>query len=329
MNATPYICTSQLCENEPLVASEGDLVCANGHLHPCVKKNNQIIPVFVSDTGNAAEYEIDNAAEIHDNALRWVFTTFGTNEDAVRKDLAQRLSPQANTKILITGAGACNDLPYIVEAMGNQGEIHLQDISQHMLLSGFQRYQSLLDNPELKIYYSVSDATNLPYQENYFDMAYHFGGINLYPSIKAGISEMNRVVRAGGKVLFGDEGMAPWVKSSEIGKMLINNNPLYQFNPPLEHLPETATLVNINWILSNCFYVIDFVVGDRSPAIDIDIPHLGVRGGTVRKRYFGRLEGIDPALKEEIYKQAETSNLSRVDYIEALLRNALECEEEG
>jgi hypothetical protein len=75
--------------------------------------------------------------------------------------------------------------------------------------------------------------------------------------------------------------------------------------------------------LSNCFYVIEFSVSDRPPPINIDVPHVGTRGGSIRTRYFGQLEGVDPDLRDRIYAQAERLGISRVEYIELLLRGGL------
>ncbi|EHP40429.1 type 11 methyltransferase [Cupriavidus basilensis OR16] len=225
--------------------------------------------------------------------------------------------------MLVTGAGAGNDLPYLARSLGGQGEIFAQDIAQQMLLAGVERHQADLAHSDLELHFSVSDATNLPFQDGYFDAAYHFGGINLFPDIRKGIAEMNRVVRPGGKVVIGDEGLAPWLSDTEFGKMLIRNNPLYACKVPLGLLPESAKSVRLSWELSNCFYVIEFSVADQPLHINIDVPHLGMRGGSIRTRYFGQLEGVDPTLRDHIYAEAERLGLSRVECIESLLRRGL------
>ena len=56
---------------------------------------------------------------------------------------------------------------------------------------------------------SVSDATNLPYQDGTFDAVFHFGGINFMPDVRVAISEMARVCKNAGAVEFGDECIAP------------------------------------------------------------------------------------------------------------------------
>ncbi|WP_084683340.1 class I SAM-dependent methyltransferase [Neorhizobium vignae] len=311
-----YCCTDLTCGKSPLREEAAGLRCPNGHFFPFVTGTN--VPVFACEEEGSNEYAIENAAEIHDNALQWVFRTFQTDEATLRKSLIARLRLSKGQTVLVTGAGAGNDLPFLAEAL-DTGIIYAQDIAIPMLMSAVERHGAALKNSGVQFFFSASDATNLPFQDGQFDAAYHFGGINLFPDIEKGMAEMNRVVKPGGRIVICDEGVAPWVKVTEVGKMLINNNPLYAFDAPLASLPAMATDVTLSWELSGCFYVIDFVVSKTPSTIDIDVPHIGRRGGTVRTRYFGVLEGIDPAIKARIYAEAEKRGISRVSFIEQLL----------
>lgn len=322
-----YCCTEVQCSRTPLIPGSEGLSCANGHFFAFAAGTN--VPVFAKETEDANEYARQNAAIVHDNALRWVFATFEADEASLRERLVARLQLAKGSRILVTGAGAGNDLPYLARSLEGDGQIFAQDIAQQMLLAGVERHQADLANSGVELHFSVSDATNLPFQDGYFDAAYHFGGINLFPDIRKGIAEMNRVVRPGGKVVIGDEGLAPWLRDTELGKMLIRNNPLYACEVPLGMLPEFARSVGLSWELSNCFYVIEFAVSDRPLPIDIDVPHVGTRGGSIRTRYFGQLEGVDPMLRDDIYAEAGRLGMSRVDYIESLLRRGLPAVDAG
>jgi SAM-dependent methyltransferase len=280
------------------------------------------VPVFASESDNANEYTNKDAAQMHDNALRWVFETFGSDEPSLRKSLISRLQLSKGTTILVTGAGAGNDLPYLAQTMDGSGGIYAQDISEQMLLAGVDRYSPQSKAWGIDLNFSVSDATNLPFGDNVFDAAYHFGGLNLFPDIRKGISEMDRVVKPGGRIVISDEGAAPWLKQTELGKMLIRNNPLFIYDAPLSDLPDTARDVKLSWELNNCFYVIEFTVADIPLNINIDVPHLGKRGGSIRTRYFGQLEGINPSLRDRLYAEAERLGYSRVEYLELLLKKA-------
>jgi hypothetical protein len=106
--------------------------------------------------------------------------------------------------------------------------------------------------------------------------------------------------------------------------MIINNNPLCHFEPPLKELPATARDAILSWDVGYCFYIIEYTVSESPLPIDIDVKHVGKRGGSMKTRYFGTLEGIDPDLKKKLYAEAEKKGISRVEYIESLLHKGLE-----
>lgn len=321
INPLAYCCIHAECKRAPLSGGALGLSCVNGHFFPFAP--NTRVPVFAKESEDANEYARDNAAVFHDNALKWVFSTFGTDEITLRENLVARLGLSAGDRILVTGAGAGNDLPYLARTLQGSGQIFAQDLAQEMLLAGESRYRTELADSGIELYFSVSDATNLPFADGYFDSAYHFGGINLFPDIRKGMKEMSRVVKPGGKIVIGDEGVAPWLRSTEFGKMLIRNNFLYACDVPLALLPESAQSVKLSWELSNCFYVLEFNVAPKPASINIDITHVGTRGGSIKTRYFGQLEGVEPSLRDRVYAEATRLGLSRVDYLESLLRGGL------
>lgn len=319
-----YRCTEPACGRAQLTKRPDGMTCPNGHFFAFVPDTD--VPVFASEPEGSNEYSQENAAEVHDNALRWVFSTFQTGEEEFRERLVARIGLMKGERVLITGAGAGNDLPYLVRALSGRGDIYVQDIAKEMLLAGVSRYKSELSDSGVGLHFSVSDATNLPFDDGFFDAAYHFGGINLFPDIAMGIAEMNRVVKSGGNIVIGDEGLAPWLVETELGRMLVNNNTLYACSAPLTALPSTARNVKLSWELSNCFYVIEFQASSEPLPIDIDVPHLGKRGGTIRSRYFGRLEGVTPALRDLIYDEAARRGISRVAFLESVFLAALDKE---
>ena len=311
-----YYCTEALCRGL-LARQNAQLVCPNGHVFAYLPGTT--IPVFACESEDANDYSIKDAAVVHDNSFNWVYKTFGTDERTLRTNLVSRLKLDKGQTVLITGVGSGHDLPFIAEKLLGDGTVYAQDISKQMLMAGFEKYGSSLHSGGVDVFFSVSDATNLPFGTHVFDAAYHFGGLNLFPDTQKGIFEMNRVVKPGGQVLICDEGLAPWLKGTELGKMLIKNNPLYAYDAPLSLLPENARDVKLTWELSHCFYVIDFIVSEAAPAININIPHMGKRGGSIRTRYHGQLEGVNPELRDKVYAAAEKLGMSRVEYLEQLL----------
>jgi SAM-dependent methyltransferase len=321
MSATRLAYRCPRCGHAPLEERDDGLACARGHHFPYAAGSR--VPVFDSLADDANEYAAVRAAEKHDNAWRWVLARFGSGEPALRESLVGRLGLRRGQRVLVTGAGAGNDLPYLARRLEGAGEIYAQDIARPMLLTAVSRYEEAVGRSGVAMRFSVSDATNLPFADGEFDAAYHFGGINLFADVRRGLAEMNRVVKRGGRVVVGDEGVAPWLRETELGRMLVNNNPLYACEAPLALLPETVRNPRLGWELSNTFYVIEFDACSDPLPVDIDVPHVGTRGGSIRTRYFGRLEGIDPALRERVYAQAERAGLSRVEYLEGVLRSAL------
>ena len=317
-----YRCTEPTCAHAPLTQGPDGMECPNGHFFAFAHGTN--VPVFACELEGTNEYSQENAAEVHDNSLRWVFSTFQSDEEGLRERLIARIGLTKGERVLITGAGAGNDLPYLVRALKGRGDIFAQDIAKEMLLAGVSRYRSELAGSGVELHFSVSDATNLPFGDGFFDAAYHFGGINLFPDIAKGIAEMNRVVKPGGNIVIGDEGLAPWLIDTELGRMLVNNNALYACKAPLAALPPTARNVKLSWELSNCFFIIEFQASTEPLLVNIDVPHLGKRGGTIRSRYFGRLEGVSPNLRDRIYEEAERRGISRVAFLESAFLAALD-----
>ncbi|MEY8673109.1 class I SAM-dependent methyltransferase [Francisella philomiragia] len=258
-------------------------------------------------------YNNDASVEVYKNFLDWLFETFDTNEKAFRKEWLSLLNLKKGYKVLITGCGLGEDAIFCSEAVGlKSGVVHAQDLS-----SRFVEYASSLV-PE-NVVLTVSDALDLPYKDNYFDAVCHFGGINLFDDIRQGIAEMNRVCRVGGQVLFGDESVAQHLRETEYGKMFIKNNHLWGSDAPINLLPETAESIFLRYVLGNCFYLIGFRKGKTLPNANIDLIHKGYRGGSVRTRYYGELEGVDPESKQKIYNYAKASNKSVVEILESLI----------
>jgi SAM-dependent methyltransferase len=132
----------------------------------------------------------------------------------------------------------------------------------------------------------VGNASYLPVEDDLFDAAYHFGALNNFADRRRALEEMTRVVRPGGKVVVGDEGIAPWLRRRLYGRILIRTNKLYKHRPPLEMLPIDVREVAVRWLLGDAFYVIDFRVGEGPLPMDLDLP-MPRKGDTLRSRYYG------------------------------------------
>ncbi len=267
----------------------------------------------------------ERIAESYDQGMDWLFRRFHADEDQVRNDMVDRLRLEPGMVVLETGCGTGRDLHRIGLRLGNQGRLFATDLSAQMLRIGRSKLREggVFDHVAPALVFFVGDATRLPFRDDFFDAAFHFGGLNLFSDRARGISEMARVVKHGGKVVFGDEGLAPWLRDSEFGKILCNSNPLYRHQAPIEILPEHARDVCLRWILGNAFYLIDFVVGDGPIPLDLDLPIPGARGGSHRTRYFGKLEGVAPDSRNDAIQAARQADVSLHQWLEDAIRSKL------
>jgi ubiquinone/menaquinone biosynthesis C-methylase UbiE/uncharacterized protein YbaR (Trm112 family) len=266
---------------------EGTLTCACGKAFTV----HDGVPDFVdpdsltpSDAESRRKY--DETAGEYDVGLKWLFDSFHENEDAVRARLVDRLDARPGHRVLEIGCGTGRDSRHIIERIRPAGVLFLQDLSPGMAAIA----RTALAEAPVALEFHLSDASHLPFADGEFDALFHFGGCNTFGDKRRAFREMTRVVRRGGKVVVGDESAAPWLRRQRFGRLIMNANPLYRHLPPLASLPGNARDVSLHWILGNAFYVIEYVVGDGPPPLDIDLSIPGKRGGTLRSRYARRKE---------------------------------------
>lgn len=306
----------------PLRPVEDGLVREDGFLYPWLRGTEVGIPNFLGGftPGEAGQqslamYDHAAAADVYRNFLDWLLATFGEEPHAFRRGLVSRLGVGSGARVLVTGCGLGDDLGAVRDLVGDVGELYANDLSAELIIAAAR-------NPvviEAKASLAVCDAHTLPFPDGFFDAAFHFGGINLFDDVKRAIAEMGRVVRVGGRVVFGDEGVAPWLKETEYGRIAITNNRLWAASAPLALLPFNALDVQLSWVLGNCFYVIGFDVSAEGPYINLDVPHKGWRGGSMRTRYYGQLEGVSEELRRFVIEDAARSGISVHAWLEKVI----------
>lgn len=224
----------------------------------------------------------DAGAEAYDTGLEWMWQAFASDEDTVRGSMIDLLELEQGARVLEIGCGTGQDSWRILERIGGRGRLVAQDLSRGMLEVARRRLADSADRVELV----QSNGSYLPFKDAVFDAAYHFGGINTFGERRRAIEEMTRVVRSRGKVVIGDEGVAPWLRRRLVGRILVRANPLYAHRAPIAELPVNALEPRVQWIIGNAFYVIDFRVGAEPPHVELDLPIPG-KGDTLRSRYYG------------------------------------------
>lgn len=192
-------------------------------------------------------YKENDAELVYENLLTWLFETFNQDIATFRNSLIEKLNLKEGSKVLVIRCELGDDVIYIIPKVGNSGEIFVQDLSDVMVAASVRMLNKTnvgsFNHKPLNL--SVSNAAQLPFVDGHFDAAYYFGDINLFSDMESAIHEMARVVKFGGKVLFNDEGLAPWLKDIDYGKAAINNNRLWALAPSLSLLPKNAANVNL------------------------------------------------------------------------------------
>jgi ubiquinone/menaquinone biosynthesis C-methylase UbiE len=325
---TTYRCPACL---SPLVLTEsqadsiesGLLTCTQGHEFSITGG----IPDFTwpkelgkVDQETRAAY--DKLANEYDKFASIPFQTFREDEVRVREDMINRLGLTSSSVVLEIGGGDGRGAAQIVKRLGDKGKFYLQELSPSFLGKAIER----LKGDEKKMHYSIANASYLSFPDNYFDAAHHFGGINTFDEVGRCLKELARVVKPGGKVVVGDEGIGPWLRNSQFGKIMINSNPLIGYELPLDQLPIEARDVKVEWIMMGAFFLIEFTVGEGEPDANYHIPIPSDRGGTHWSRFHGQLEGISDATKKLAYEARKKSGKSMHDWLDATVKAAAEKE---
>lgn len=310
--------------HSPLRLEGDELVSIEGHRFPVVNGvPNLLWPPELSSIEEKTKTEYDRVAEqIYDAALDWQFAALHEDEETVRELMVDMLDPKPDQRILEVGCGTGRDSFRLARRLGSRGALFMQDLSPNMVNICAKRMAEYDKKLHFKcvLDYSVSNGTYLPFPSEFFDAVFHFGGFNEFSDHKRTGEEFGRVVKPGGVVLFGDESVGPWLRGAEFGRIVTTNNPLFNHELPLKSIPVCARDVNVRWIMGNCFYVISFRKGDGPPPLDLDLAHKGWRGGTMRSRYFGVLEGVTPEAKELAKKAAASTGLSVHEWLDRLVR---------
>lgn len=305
------------------VVSVGSLVTAAGTRYP-IRDGipNLVHPPRLPDSDARSIEYYEQAAATYDRYLPLTFRTFGADEIALRNSLIDALGLAPDARVLETGCGTGRDSQLIVLRLRPEGRLYLQDLSPAMLHRAVER----VAGSRVPTSFALANACHLPYPDDFFDAAYHIGGLNTFGDIRRALAEMTRVTRPGGKIVFGDESMSPWLRETEFGRILMNSNPHYRHELPLAHLPVEARNVVLRWVLSGTFYVFQCEVGTGEPTADFDFEIPGKRGGTHRTRFYGQLEGVTREAKELAEQACAKSGKSMHRWLTEIIRQAARTE---
>ncbi len=305
---------------------EGSMHCAAGHQFPVQRGIPDLTwPTDLAPVDQQTRESYDRLAWEYEKFASIPFRTFHTDEDALRARIADGLHLQPGSHVLEIGCGDGRGSAHIARRLGPQGRLYLQDLSPGFLALAIER----VGTPSVPVSYAVANASFLPFPDRVFDAAHHFGGLNTFADIPRFFTEICRVVKPGGRVIVGDEGMAPWLRGTDFGRIMMNSNPLLRCEVPFAALPVTARDVTVEWIMMGAFYLISFTVGESEPVADYHIPIPSERGGTHWTRYHGNLEGVTDEVKALAKAARERSGLSMHDWLNRVITEAAQRELKG
>ena len=294
-----------------IVATEnGEKYTVRGGIPDFVPKS-QLVGKAVA----AREY-YSKTAQLYDEYLPVAFELFNADEFEIRNKLTDLLSLEKGQRILDLTAGTGKDSSLIASKL-QQGEIWLTDITPEMLEIAVSTLAEA--DVDINMEFAAASACSLPFKDNYFDAVFSFTGLGSFPDVEKGLQEMARVVRTGGKVVFCEKSVPPWLRGTEFGNILIEANPMFLDEMPLKHLPRESRDVEIRWIMDNTFYIISYTVGDSEPQGNFNIELPGPRGGTFLTRYYGKLEGVTPETKKLAQKAQEESGKSMHKWLDEVI----------
>lgn len=271
-------------------------------------RNEYAISLFAKESGEYDDYHY------------LTYKLFKSNEDDVRNSIIDKLhiDGKKGIRVLELSAGTGRDSVLIKKRIAEGSELHVQDISLDMLKVLKNKFKSG------QVIITQSNAEALPYPAQYFDAIYSYGGVgmSLYSDVKAQMKEIIRVTKPGARVVIAGRGLAPWLYDTEFGRILIDYNKHYMNNFSLEDIPVEARNVNLSWILHGVVYCMEFEVGEGEPDADFDFDIPGKRGGTLRTRYYGKLEGVSPETKRLAQEAREKLDISMYEFLNQSIQKA-------
>lgn len=233
---------------------------------------NMLHPKELLEDDAREQYLYNQAYLRYDRGVSWVFETLnGSDELATRQFVIGLMALKPGMTVLEVGAGTGKDSALIVEQIAPGGTAVLSDLSPNMMRLATEKLQS----KDVDVHFLLANGTYLPFSDGTFDALFHFGGINTFSQRREAFLEMTRVVRPGGKIVIGDESVAPWLRQTPTYQMLLKANPLFRAEVPLEDVPANAVDFKLHWIFGNAFYVMEYTVGEKAPEVNVDLPMPG------------------------------------------------------
>ncbi len=165
-----------------------------------------------------------------------------------RAEIVRLAGFEPGSQVLEVSPGPGVSHPLLREALGPASRIVAADLSLNMLRECRRRHGSLGVVP------IQANALHLPFAHESFDALFHFGGVNLFSDPGQALSEFVRVVRRGGRIVWGDEHMSERY-SDPIGlRVLPRINPGFRKTPPAP--PQGAEVLGRHEVYGGLGYLV-------------------------------------------------------------------------
>ena len=129
-------------------------------------------------------------------AAKWD-ARFYTTEMAERlPQLVSLFRVQKGAKILDVGAGTGGIIPYLLEAIGQEGSLWAIDFAEEMVKIGRKKFQK-----ESRVIFELASVEDLPYKDRFFDQIVCFGAFPHFEDKIKALEEMNRVLKSQGTLI--------------------------------------------------------------------------------------------------------------------------------
>jgi len=303
------------------IFENGNLISYNSELGNSYIVTDGLPNFYVTSVDLTWQEYYSMNADSYDLYNHLTFAIQGFDEYKVRQEVVDLLNVKKGDKILELGCGTGRDSILIADKAQREGaKLHCLDASLPMILKCRDKLQDFSLND---VVYVVANGEYIPFEDNYFDHVFSFVAFAPIANKELFLKEIARVLKPGGKVILGSEGLLPSLKGRDFGKKIIQNCDLYDSKPPLDILPAQARNVSLRWILNGIIYILQFDIEDGEVEGNFDLIISGKRGGSINTRFYWNLDGVSPDTKDLFEKAVSKSKLSKHEWLNDCIKNEI------
>lgn len=206
----------------------GALVREDGKVFPCLDGIASLVyPETLQDEDASWKRFYEMLAPFYDFSER-VLGRLLTGIDMAkgRAEIINLAGLEPGSQVLEVSPGPGVFQPLLRKALGPASRIVAADLTLNMLRECRRLHGGL------GIALIQANALHLPFADASFDALFHFGGVNLFSDPQRALSEFVRVVRKGGRIVWGDEQMSERFSHPIGRRVLPRMNPGFRKTPP-------------------------------------------------------------------------------------------------